>query len=73
MLFGLPFTLSKDAKETGDHGALFKAEIDHIIPVTYDIDWQTSAQIHWSKYASMHSYDSLLGRLSSGPVIRSGE
>lgn len=73
MLFGLPFTLSKDAKETGDHGALFKAEIDHIIPVTYNIDWQTSAQIHWSKYASMHSYDSLFGRLSSGPVIRSGD
>ncbi|MFT7576848.1 MAG: tetratricopeptide (TPR) repeat protein [Alphaproteobacteria bacterium] len=70
-LFGLPFTLSDDAKKQGDHALTMSASVDHVARLDNAWSWQSLLKLDWKNYARMNRYDTLNIQGSSGPVWHS--
>jgi tetratricopeptide (TPR) repeat protein len=72
-MFGLPFTLSDDAKAQDDFYATMRFEIDHLMRVGDRVDWQSGLSVTRREYFELNQYDSFTLEASTGPVFRLGE
>ena len=72
-MFGLPFTLSDDAKAQDDFYATLKFEMDHVAHLTPDVDWQSGFAVTRKEYFELNQYDSFMLEASTGPVFKLGE
>jgi len=66
LLFGLPFTLSDDAKETSDNALQLSLGFNHNKGLTDDISWQNSFSINWTDYRKLDNLDALVISGASG-------
>lgn len=69
-LFGLPFTLSEDAKAQSDTAYTFRFEADHIARIHNTLNWQSNVSLNWTDYSTLDQYDSLQVSASTGPVFQ---
>jgi outer membrane protein len=67
-LYGLPFTLSQDARRRGDGAYQLKAEIDHAARLSATTSWQSNFTLSWRDYFRLHTYDTVSFNASTGPV-----
>jgi outer membrane protein len=72
-MFGLPFTLSEDAKAQGDFYATMRFEIDHLVRVDDRMDWQSGLSVTRREYFELNKYDSFTLEASTGPVFKLSE
>lgn len=72
-MWGLPFTLSHDARRRGDGFAFFKGEIDHIRRFSREFAWTSNLTINARKYFRLEDYDSFAFSGSTGPVWQPGD
>ena len=72
-LFGLPFTLSRDARQRGDGFGFFKGEFDHIYRFDRNFAWATNLSFNARRNFSQNDYDSYGFYAASGPVLQPGE
>jgi tetratricopeptide (TPR) repeat protein len=72
LMFGLPFTLSADAKENSDNALKYGISFNHNKVLTDTQTWQTSASFNATNYRKLHNYDSISLALSSGPSYKMG-
>jgi tetratricopeptide (TPR) repeat protein len=70
LMFGLPFHLSKDAKERSDHAFTARAGFNHYTPFNDNIAWQGNYAVSTINYSSINELDSLLFTASTGPTWR---
>jgi tetratricopeptide (TPR) repeat protein len=70
LMFGLPFHLSKDAKERSDHAFTARAGFNHVTPLNDNIAWQGDYAVSTINYSSVNELDSLLFTASTGPAWR---
>jgi outer membrane protein len=71
-MFGLPFTLSDDAKAQDDFYATLKFEMDHVVKLSPDVDWQSGLAVTRKEYSEQNQYDSFMLEASTGPVFKLG-
>ena len=69
-MFGLPFTLSEDAKAQSDWAYTLQFEADNVTSISSILDWQTSFAVNWTDYHAMDPYDVLQLSASTGPVFK---
>ncbi len=69
-MFGLPFTLSDDAKAQSDMAYRLSARFDHIATLNKSTVWQTNLSLHWSDYLKIDPYDTLRLSASTGPLFQ---
>lgn len=69
-LFGLPFTLSRDAKKRSDFAYTLRGEIDHLARLGPRVDWQSNVTVNWTDYFKVDEYDNVYLSGSTGPVLR---
>ena len=67
-MFGLPFNLSEDAKNTEDNAYTLGLSLDHAIPVNGSVGWQSNVGVNWRDNFTLHNLDSLYLSGSTGPV-----
>jgi outer membrane protein len=72
-MFGLPFTLSDDAKAQDDFYATLRFEMDHLYHVSDGVDWQSGLSVARREYFELNQYDSFTLEASTGPVFKVGE
>lgn len=72
-MFGVPFTLSQDAKAQDDFYATMRFELDHLVRVSDRMDWQSGLSLTRREYFELNQYDSFTLEASTGPVLRLGE
>ena len=72
-MFGLPFTLSKEARKRGDGFAFFKGEIDHIYRFNREFAWTSNLTLGARKYFQLGDYDNFTFNASTGPVWQPGD
>lgn len=72
-LFGLPFTLSRDARQRGDGFGFFKGEFDHIYRFDRNFAWATNLSFTARRNFSQNDYDSYGFYAATGPVLQPGE
>jgi outer membrane protein len=72
-MFGLPFTLSDDAKAQDDFYATMRFELDHVVRVNDRMDWQSGLSVARREYFKLNQYDSFTLEASTGPVFKLGE
>lgn len=72
-MFGVPFTLSQDAKAQDDFYATMRFELDHLVRVSDRMDWQSGLSLTRREYFELNQYDSFTLEASTGPVFRLGE
>jgi tetratricopeptide (TPR) repeat protein len=72
LMFGLPFTLSADAKENSDNAVKYGISFNHNKILTDAQTWQTSASFNATNYRKLHNYDSISLALSTGPSYKMG-
>jgi len=68
-LFGLPFTLSDDAKAQSDTAVRLGANFDHIITLNETTAWQSGLSVNFTDYSTLDRYDVLQLLASTGPVF----
>jgi len=69
-LFGLPFTLSEDAKAQSDVAYTLRYEADRIDRVNDRVSWQSNFSVNWTDYAELDRFDTLQLLASTGPVFQ---
>lgn len=67
-MFGLPFTLSRDARRRSDWAYTVSADLDHIVRFNPQLAWQSNLHMGWRDYFKENDLDSLTLGLSTGPV-----
>lgn len=72
-MFGLPFTLSRDARKRGDGFVFFKGEIDHIYRFNREFAWTSNLTIGARKHFRLGDYDNFSFNASTGPVWQPGD
>jgi tetratricopeptide (TPR) repeat protein len=72
-LYGLPFTLSEDAKETDDGAWFLRAGFNHQKQVSDKILWRSSVNFILTNYLSADAYDTTSLSTSTGPLFRLSE
>lgn len=72
-LFGLPFTLSRDARQRGDGFGFFRGEFDHIYRVDRSFAWATNLSFSARRNFSQNDYDSYSFYAATGPVVQPGD
>ena len=73
LLFGLPFILSGDARETTDNALTARLGFDHIKGIGDSLSWQSNVSVNWIDYNDLNNLDSLYLSFSTGPALRSSE
>lgn len=69
-LYGLPFTLSDDAKETKDEAWFLRAGVSYTAALSDKVAWNTTTNLALQDYFSADAYDTLTLSLATGPSIR---
>jgi tetratricopeptide (TPR) repeat protein len=72
-LFGLPFTLSDDARAQSDTAVRLGANFDHIKTLSDTVAWQSGFSINFTDYSTLDRYDTLQLLASTGPVFQVDE
>lgn len=69
-MFGLPFTLSDDARAQSDMAYTMRAEIDNVLRLSDKTSWQSNFSLAWTDYFRLNQFDMLQLSASSGPVFQ---
>jgi len=69
-MFGLPFTLSDDAKAQSDTAIRVGANFDHIITIDDKTAWQSGFSINFTDYSTLDRYDVVQLLASTGAVFQ---
>jgi hypothetical protein len=69
-MFGLPFTLSDDAKAQSDTAIRIGANFDHIITIDDKTAWQSGFSINFTDYSTLDRYDVVQLLASTGAVYQ---
>lgn len=72
-LFGLPFTLSDDARMSSDQALTAQIDFSHLYKLSGDLAWQNSLGVAWTDYQSLDKYDALYLSASSSVLWRQNE
>ena len=72
-MFGLLFSLSKEARKRGDGFAFFRGEIDHIYRFNREFAWTTNLTLGARKYFRLGDYDNFTFNASTGAVWQPGD
>lgn len=72
-LFGLPFTLSDDARAQSDTAIRFGANFDHIKTINNTTAWQSGFSVNFTDYSTLDRYDVVQFLASTGPVFQVNE
>ncbi len=70
ILFGLPFTLSANARKTNDNASMLRLGFDHFKGLTDDMSWQSSLAMSKIDYNDLDNLDYLTLSASTGPTWR---
>lgn len=70
LMFGLPFTLSNDAKQTSDNALQLNFGFNHNKGITDDMSLQSSMSLNHTNYQDLHSLDSMVLSGSTGLSFR---
>ena len=71
LLFGLPFILSGNARETTDHAWTARLGFDHIKGISDRVSWQSNLSANWTDYNDLNNLDALYLSFSTGATLRS--
>lgn len=66
LLYGLPFVLSTDAKETSDDALVARLGFDHVKGISNTLSWQTNLSASWTDYRDLNNLDALYLSFSTG-------
>jgi len=66
LMFGLPFTLSEDAKSTSDNAKVLKFGVNHNTGLSDEMSVQSSVSVNKTDYNKLNNLDALSVSLSSG-------
>lgn len=69
-MFGLPFTLSDDARAQSDMAYTLRAEIDNVLRLSDRTSWQSNFSLAWTDYFRLNRFDVLQLSASTGPVFQ---
>lgn len=69
-LYGVPFTLSTDAKETSDSASVLRLGFDHNKAISNSMSWQSNVSFSWTDYKTLNNLDSVSWSGSSGAAWR---
>lgn len=72
-LYGLPFTLSSDARSTNDTAFFFRTGINHQAQLDNGIVWRSKANLGFANYLDTDAYDTTNLSLSTGPSFKLGD
>jgi hypothetical protein len=72
-LYGLPFTLSSNAKQTEDTAYFLRGGINHQKKLNNTMTWQNSASFVFNNYLTADDYDHTFISLSTGLAFNTGE
>ncbi|MEZ5872446.1 MAG: surface lipoprotein assembly modifier [Nitratireductor sp.] len=70
VMFGLPFTLSDDAKAQAGLAYTFNYEADQLVRLSDAMAWQTGFALQWTDYIGLNGYDNIHFAASTGPVFQ---
>jgi tetratricopeptide (TPR) repeat protein len=70
LMFGVPFELSKDARERSDNGEMVSASFGYLSPMTKTFAWQSEFSISHTGYFRYHEFNSEIYSMSTGPSFR---
>lgn len=73
LLFGLPFILSGNARETTDNAWTARLGFDHIKGISDSVSWQSNLSVNWTDYNDLNNLDALYLSFSTGATLRSSE
>lgn len=73
LLFGLPFILSGNARETTDNAWTARLGFDHIKGISDSVSWQSNLSGNWTDYNDLNNLDALYLSFSTGATLRSSE
>ena len=73
LLFGLPFILSGNARETADNAWTARLGFDHIKGISDRVNWQSNLSVNWTDYNDLNNLDALYLSFSTGATLRSSE
>lgn len=66
LLYGLPFVLSTDAKETSDDALVTRLGFDHLKGISNTLSWQSNLSASWTDYRDLNNLDALYLSFSTG-------
>jgi len=66
VMFGVPFTLSNDAKKTSDHASQLNLGFNHRTGLTDDMSVQNSLSLNYTDYNNLNTLDALVFSGSTG-------
>ena len=69
-LFGLPFQLSREARQRSDGFAFFKGELDHVARFDPNWAWATSLSFTARRNFKVTDYDSYGVDVATGPILQ---
>lgn len=69
-MFGLPFTLSDDAKVQADFAYTMRFEADHVARLSERTSWQSNFSFNWTDYVKHNQFDVLQLSAYTGPVFQ---
>jgi outer membrane protein len=72
-LFGLPFTLSRDARKMGSAYMFFKGELDHIYRFNREFAWTSNLTFGARRNFNVQNFDSYTINAATGPVWQPGD
>ncbi len=72
-LFGLPFTLNRDARKSGSAFGFIKAEFDQVYRFDRNFAWATNLSLGARRYFGQGDYDSYTVNAATGPVFQPGD
>lgn len=70
LMFGVPFQLSGNAKESSDHGYTLNVGAGHLMEIDKNFGVQSDVQFSNTRYSSLLAFDSNILSLSTGPTLR---
>ena len=70
LMFGVPFTLSNDAKKTSDHASQLNFGFNHRTGITDDMSVQNSLSLNYTDYNNLNTLDALVFSGSTGLSYR---
>lgn len=71
-LFGLPFVLSRDARQRGDAFGFFRGELDAMSRFNAGFAWTSNLSFAARRHISAHDFDSYGLDIATGPMLQPG-
>lgn len=69
-LYGVPFTLSSDAKKTSDQANVINLGFDYLASISNSLGWQSSLSFNQTNYNYLNNLDTVSWSGSTGPAWR---